>query len=146
MIMESREETVSMKDEVDNLSDVISLTYKVMADLNNLDVNSHMKTVKKIGVLMILYATIICVCIILHITFIPGYSNNSTPLYYGLNCTKRFPLTDDFFASVCKTKHTLKLDIRTEVGNGVILNIKQWIYLKRSVPFIDKEISKQMEN
>lgn len=59
---------------------------------------------------------------------------------------KRFPLASSLFLGVCRSKRgTLYIEIRRFVNYkatsfGIQLNPMQWLYLKRTLPFVDKSL------
>lgn len=59
---------------------------------------------------------------------------------------KRYPLPDDYFVTVCAYHGDVRIDVRKFIHDqptalGYFLNTRQWMYLKRLVPHIDKYIS-----
>ena len=48
-----------------------------------------------------------------------------------------FPLTEHVFISVCSDNKEVNLHT-DETTDGIQLSLRQWKYLKRTIPFLDK--------
>lgn len=101
---------------------------------------SHMKIIKRIGVMILGYTTSICLVRILHmgtITCIVRSGEHTSNNNSVCAVDHMFPLTEHVFISVCSDNKEVHLHT-DETTDGIQLSMRQWKYLKRTLPFVDK--------
>jgi len=137
---------------VNENSDFVNTFTEEIAEFSQL--RQHNTMVKTVGLIVIVYTTLFCLITLTVISINAPFKRNdiipSTPEDVKINssnsdlfCVKMdsFPLTEDIFVNTCIKNRTLVVILNDEqIGKSIVLNHRQWQYLKASVSHIDKSI------
>jgi hypothetical protein len=142
--------TTDEQEELDGLNEIVSFTEDVLERMDAKSIAGHLTLVKRVGVILITFTSILCFATTMQIVLSSVTQTNTNivnvqnvPVAYFIE--QKYALTEEVYLTVCSMRNTSVIEMRKfyngqPTSDGLFLSLVQWTFLKRIIPFVDKTL------
>ena len=141
--------TTDEQEELDGLNVIVSFTEDVLERMDAKSIAGHLTLVKRVGVILITFTSILCFAATMQIVLSSVTQTNTTVNVQNVpvvcSIEQKYALTEEVYLTVCSMRNTSVIEMRKfynghPTADGLFLSLVQWTFLKRLVPFVDKAL------
>ena len=133
----------------DDLNEIVSFTEDVLERMDAKSIAGHLTLVKRVGVILITFTSILCFAATMQIVLSSVPQTNTTDNVqsdpFVCSIEQKYALTEEVYLTVCSKRNVSVIEMRKfyngqPTSDGLFVSLVQWTFLKRLVPFVDKTL------